>query len=90
MFLAASIPKRKKSVTAKVVPLPLPNNDPINIKRNMMVDVIILKCIPITEPIIKKRIINNVFPKPIPKWEPTKAIYIEEYNIDKFVDAELS
>ena len=77
-------------ITAKVVPLPLLNNDPINIEKKIILEVAILKLIPIIDPNIKKKIINNVFPRPIPKWEPTKAIYIDEYKIDKFVETELS
>ena len=77
-------------MTARVVPLPLPNNDPINIKKKIIVEDIILKCMPIIEPIIKNKTMNKVFPEPIPKWEPTKAIYIEEYKIDMLVDEELS
>ena len=42
-FLATNNPKRKKSITANVVPLPFPNNDPIKIKRNITVEVKILK-----------------------------------------------
>ena len=61
-------------ITAKVVPLPLLNNEPINIEKKIILEVAILKWIPITEPNIKKRIINSVFPRPIPKWDPTKAI----------------
>ena len=50
----------------------------------------ILKLIPIIKPIIKKVIINNVFPRPIPKCKPTYDIYIEEYKIDNFVENGLS
>ena len=57
-LLAANTPKIKKRITAKVVPLPLLNNEPINIKKKIKLDVKILKWIPITEPIIKKIIIN--------------------------------
>ena len=55
-----------------------------------MLDEKILKFIPNTAPTIMKLIINRVFPKPIPKCDPTKPIYIEEYNIDRFVDRTLS
>ena len=54
-------------ITAKVVPLPLLNKDPINIEMKMILEVAILKCIPIIDPNKKKKIINNVFPRPIPK-----------------------
>ena len=56
------------------MPLPLLNNEPINIEKKIKLEVKILKWIPITEPIIKKIIINIVFPRPIPKCEPTKAM----------------
>ena len=72
------------------MPFPLPNKDPIKIKKNIILDEKILKLIPMIEPIIKKKNINNVFPKPIPKCEPTNAIYTDEYRIDKLVDVELS
>ena len=68
------MPNKKNSRTANVVPLPLPNNDPINMNKNIIVEETILKCNPKIEPMIKKIIINNVFPKPIPKCEPTNAI----------------
>ena len=61
-------------ITAKVVPLPLLNKDPINIEMKIILEVAILKWIPIIDPNIKKKIINNVFPSPMPKCEPTKAI----------------
>ena len=56
------------------MPLPWPKNDPINIKRNIIVEDKILKWIPIIEPNIKNKIMNNVLPKPIPKCYPTKLI----------------
>ena len=31
-----------------------------------------------------------VLPRPIPKWEPTKAMYVAEYAIEIFVEPELS
>ena len=65
-------------MTEIVVPLPLPNNEPININKNIIDEDKTLKCIPIIEPKIKKININNIFPNPIPKYEPTNAIYIEE------------
>ena len=34
--------------------------------------------------------IKSVLPRPMPKCEPTNAMYIEEYKIDKFVEPELS
>ena len=61
------MPTTKKMITAKVVPLPLLNKDPINIEMKMILEVAILKCIPIIDPNKKKKIINNVFPRPIPK-----------------------
>ena len=64
----------KKITTAKVVPLPLPNNEPRKIKRKITVEDKILKCIPKIEPKIKKIKINKVFPNPIPKCDPTNAI----------------
>ena len=54
-------------ITAKVVPLPLLNKEPINIEKKIILEVAILKWIPIIDPNIKKRIINIVFPRPIPK-----------------------
>ena len=57
----------KKSTTASVVPLPLPNNDPRNIKKKITLDEKILKCMPMIDPIIKNIIINKVLPSPIPK-----------------------
>ena len=54
-------------ITAKVVPLPLLNKDPIKIEKKMILEVTILKWIPIIDPNIKKKNINNVFPRPIPK-----------------------
>tara|TARA_B100000989_G_C19379878_1_gene401144 strand:+ start:558 stop:755 length:198 start_codon:yes stop_codon:yes gene_type:complete len=65
-------------MTDIVVPLPLPNNEPMNIKKNIIDEDKILKCIPRIEPRIKKIIINNLLPNPIPKYEPTNAIYTEE------------
>ncbi len=64
----------KKIITAKVVPLPWPNNEPINIKIKIIVEDKILKWIPKIEPKIKKIIINSLLPNPIPKCEPTNAI----------------
>ncbi len=64
----------KKSITANVVPLPLPNKDPININRKITEEDRILKCIPIIEPKIKKMMMNNVLPNPIPKCDPTNDI----------------
>ena len=54
-------------MTDIVVPLPLPNKEPINIKKNITDEDNILKCIPRIEPRIKKIIINNILPNPIPK-----------------------
>ena len=54
-------------MTDIVVPLPLPNKEPINIKKNIIDEDKILKCIPSIEPRIKKIIINNILPNPIPK-----------------------
>ena len=42
-------------MTARVVPLPLPKNDPIKIKKKIIVEDIILKFIPIIDPIIKNK-----------------------------------
>tara|TARA_A100000164_G_scaffold315169_1_gene294689 strand:+ start:972 stop:1142 length:171 start_codon:yes stop_codon:yes gene_type:complete len=56
----------------------LPNNEPINIKINIMVEDKILKCIPSIDPKTKNIIINNVLPNPIPKCDPTNAMYVEE------------
>ena len=84
------MPNEKKKITANVVPLPWPKNEPININIKIIVDDKILKWIPIIDPIIKNKIINKVLPSPIPKCEPTKAMYSEEYKIDKFVEEVLS
>tara|TARA_B100000073_G_C23427910_1_gene450019 strand:- start:83 stop:214 length:132 start_codon:yes stop_codon:yes gene_type:complete len=43
----------------------------MNIVKKIMEDDRILKFIPIINPIIKKVRINNVLPKPIPKYDPT-------------------
>ena len=83
-------PEIKKSITENVVPFPLLNKDPIKIKKKIKLEDKILKCIPIIEPNIKKKIINKVLPSPIPKCEPTNAMYMEENKIDKLVDIELS
>ena len=71
VYLAISNPTIKKISTDNDVPLPWPNNDPINIVKKIMEDDRILKFIPIINPIIKKVRINNVLPKPIPKYDPT-------------------
>ena len=76
--------------TDKDVPFPFPKNEPININKKIMDDVNILKWIPRTVPIIKKIIINKILPSPIPKYEPTKAIYNAEYKIEIFVEKLLS
>ena len=85
IFLATNNPKRKNSNTARDVPFPLPNKDPINIKKNIIVEVSILKCIPITDPIIKKIMIKMVLPRPIQKWETKIEMYIDEYAIERLV-----
>ena len=41
-------------------------------------------------PNIKKMTIKMVFPKPMPKNEPTKAMYNEDIKIDNNVDFVLS
>ena len=74
IFLATNRPAVKKIIIERVVPFPLPNSEPINIKKNIMLDEKILKLIPIIVPIIKKEIMNKVFPNPIPKCEPTNAM----------------
>ena len=84
------MPNEKKKITANVVPFPSPKNEPTNINRKIIVDDKILKWIPIIDPIIKKKIMNKVLPRPIPKCDPTKAIYSEEYKIDKLVEEVLS
>ena len=84
------IPIIKKINTDTIVPLPLLKNDPRIIKRKIIEEDKTLKWIPIIEPIIKKIIINIVLPNAKPKYEPTNAIYNEEYIIDKFVDTTLS
>ena len=73
-FLATNNPRRKKIITAKVVPLPFPNKEPININKKIIVEDSILKWMPNIEPKIKKIMINNVLPNPIPKCDPTNAI----------------
>ena len=72
------------------MPLPWPKKEPTYIKKKIIDDVIILKWIPNIDPSIKKTIINNVFPRPIPKYEPTYAIYVAENIIEIFVADELS
>ena len=42
-LLAIKMPTIKKMITAKVVPLPLLKNDPINIEKKIILEVIILK-----------------------------------------------
>ena len=49
------------------MPLPFPKKEPMYIKINIAVEEIILKCIPIIDPKIKKNKMNSVFPRPIPK-----------------------
>ena len=73
-FLAKYKPKRKKRITDRVVPLPFPNSDPININKKIILDDRILKFIPSVAPMIIKIIINKVLPNPIPKCDPTKPI----------------
>ena len=41
-------------MTAKVVPFPLPNNEPIKIQKKIILEETILKYMPNTEPKIKK------------------------------------
>tara|TARA_B100001057_G_scaffold466339_1_gene523389 strand:+ start:735 stop:947 length:213 start_codon:yes stop_codon:yes gene_type:complete len=67
-------PTIKKIITEKVLPFPFPNKEPTNIKKNIALEDIILKFIPITDPIMKKKNINNILPIPIPKCDPTNAI----------------
>ena len=45
---------------------------------------------PIIKPEMKKIIMNKILPNPIPKYDPTNAMYNEEYIIDKFVEVVLS
>ena len=52
VYLAISNPTIKKISTDNEVPLPWPNNDPINIVKKIMEDDRILKFIPIINPIM--------------------------------------
>ena len=74
IFLAKNKPKIKNIKTASDVPFPLPNKDPKYINKKIIDEETILNLIPIIKPIIKKNIINNKFPRPIPKYDPTYAI----------------
>ena len=74
VFFATIKPMKKKIITDKVVPLPLPKKEPKYINMKIILEDKIFKWIPIIEPIIKKNIIDNVLPNPIPKYEPTKPI----------------
>ena len=51
-----------------------PNSDPIYINKKIKDDENNLKLKPRTEPTKAKKIINKVFPEPIPKKEPTYDI----------------
>ena len=74
IYRANNIPTIKNIKTETTVPCPLPNKDPKYINKKIIDEETILNLIPIIKPIIKKNIINNKFPRPIPKYEPTYAI----------------
>ena len=68
----------------------MPKKEPKYINRKIDKVDKILVCKPIIKPIKKNIIIKRVFPKPIPKYDPTKPIYTEDIAIDIKVDNELS
>ena len=72
--MAIKRPIIKKIKTEKIFMLFSPNSDPIYINKKITDDENSLKLKPRTEPTKAKKIINKVFPEPIPKKEPTYDI----------------